>query len=169
MINYGEKYAYDKENPFERTKMRMGIYDTTLDSLQLVASSNFTYYIGGTNFTPSSEVQINGEWYDTIYVNPTTLIITGQELDDFDRLAVIQRSNSSTRKASSEVQINGEWYDTIYVNPTTLIITGQELDDFDRLAVIQRSNSSTRKALSKSYDRSCYALYSQNKWKLPEK
>ena len=119
---YGEKYAYNKENPFKRTKMRMGIYDTTLDSLQLVSSANFTYYIGGTNFTPSSEVQINGEWYDTIYVNPTTLIITGQELDDFDRLAVIQRSNSSTRKA-----------------------------------------------LSKSYDRSCYALYSKNKWKLPEK
>ena len=91
----------------------------TLDSLELVSSFDFTYRITGTNFTPSSQVKLNGEWYDTVYISPTTLMITGTELNDFDRLAVIQRSNSSTRKA-----------------------------------------------LSKSYDRSCYALYSENKWKL---
>lgn len=116
---YGERYAYGGENPFLRTKMKMGLYDVTLDGLQLVSSSDFTYYIYGTNFTPSSEVMLNGEWYDTIYRSPTTLMITGTELNDFDRLAVSQRSNSSTRKA-----------------------------------------------LSKSYDRSCYALYAENPWKL---
>ncbi|MDO4338228.1 MAG: sulfatase-like hydrolase/transferase [Eubacteriales bacterium] len=99
---YGERYAYDGENPFKRTKMRLGLYDVTLDSLQLVSSLDYTYYIRGTNFTPSSQIQINGEWYDTVYVNPTTLMITGRELLDFDRIAVIQRSNSSTRKALSK-------------------------------------------------------------------
>lgn len=117
---YGERYAYGGENPYPRTKMRLGLYDVTLDSLELVSSFDFTYRITGTNFTPSSQVKLNGEWYDTVYISPTTLMITGTELNDFDRLAVIQRSNSSTRKA-----------------------------------------------LSKSYDRSCYALYSENKWKLP--
>lgn len=117
---YGERYAYGGENPFERTTMRLGLYDVTLDSLELVSSADFTYTIRGTNFTPSSQVQINKEWYDTVYINPTTLMITGQELNDFDRIAVMQRSNSSTRKA-----------------------------------------------LSKSYDRSCYALFRENKWKLP--
>lgn len=116
---YGERYAYNGENPFLRTKMKMGLYDVTLDSVQLVSATDFTYYIHGTNFTPSSEVKLNGDWYDTVYVNPTTLMITGTELQDFDRLAVIQRSNSSTRKA-----------------------------------------------LSKSYDRSCYALFDDNPWKL---
>ena len=95
---YGKQYTYDGANPFERTKMRMGIYDTTLDSIQVVSETDHTYYIQGTNFTPSSQVKINGEWYDTVYVNPTKLIITGKELDDFDRLSVVQRSNSSTRK-----------------------------------------------------------------------
>lgn len=99
---YGESYAYDGTNPFKRTKMRLGLYDVTLDSITLVSSSDFTYYIRGTNFTPSSEIQINGEWYETTYVNPTTLMITGQELNDFDRIAVCQRSNSSTRKALSK-------------------------------------------------------------------
>ena len=117
---YGERYAYGGESPYVRTKMRLGLYDVTLDSMDLVSSTDYTYYIHGTNFTPSCEVQINKEWYDTIYVNDHTLMITGMELNDFDRITVAVRSNSSTRKA-----------------------------------------------LSKSYDRSCYALYSVNKWKLP--
>jgi Ca2+/Na+ antiporter len=99
---YGERYAYDGESPFQRSKMRMGLYDVTLDSMQLVSAADHTYYIHGTNFTPSSEIKLNGEWYDTTYINPTTLVITGVELDDFDRLAVVQRSNSSTRKALSK-------------------------------------------------------------------
>ena len=90
------------ESPYLRTRMRMGIYDTTLDSIQVVSETDHTYYIQGTNFTPSSQVKINGEWYDTVYVNPTKLIITGKELDDFDRLSVVQRSNSSTRKAMTK-------------------------------------------------------------------
>lgn len=117
---YGERYAYGGENLFPRTKMRLGLYDITLDSMELVSAADYTYYIRGTNFTPSTEVQINQEWYDTVYISPTTLMITGTELNDFDRIAAVMRSNSSTRKA-----------------------------------------------LSKSYDRSCYALYSENKWKLP--
>ena len=120
---YGKRYSYGEsgESPYLRTRMRMGIYDVTLDSIQCISEADHTYYIKGTEFTPSSEIKLNGEWYDTVYINPTTLMITGTELNDFDRLAVIQRSNSSTRKP-----------------------------------------------LSKSYDRSCYALYSNNKWKFTE-
>ena len=41
---YGEKYAYkDKELTFERTKMRMGIYDVSLDSMDLISDIDFTY------------------------------------------------------------------------------------------------------------------------------
>lgn len=116
---YGDRYSYDGESPFKRTKMRLGLYDTTLDGISLVSAWDHTYRITGTNFTPSSQVKINGEWYETVYLNPTTLMISGTELNDFDRISVAQRSNSSTRKA-----------------------------------------------LSKSYDRSCYMLYNENKWKL---
>ena len=101
-VLYGQRYAYGGENPFERTKMRMGLYDVTLDSIRLVSDTDWTYYIQGTNFTPSSQVKLNGEWYDTAYVSPNMLVISGTELSDFDRLAVVQRSNSSTRKALSK-------------------------------------------------------------------
>lgn len=119
-VLYGKKYSYGGESPFQRTKMRMGLYDVTLDSMEEVSTVDHTYRLTGTNFTPSSQVKLNGEWYDTVYVNPTTLMISGTEINDFDRICVAQRSNSSTRKA-----------------------------------------------LSKSYDRSAYMLYNENKWKLP--
>ena len=119
-VLYGKKYSYDGGSPFQRTKMRMGLYDVTLDSMEEISTVDHTYRIKGTNFTPSSQVKLNGEWYDTVYVNPTTLMISGTEINDFDRVSVVQRSNSSTRKA-----------------------------------------------LSKSYDRSAYMLYNDNKWKLP--
>lgn len=96
---YGEKYVYDGESPYQRTKMRLGLYDVTLDGLELVSASDYTYRIRGTNFTPSSEVLLNGEWHDTVYLNANTLLITGTELNDFDTLVVSQRSNSSTRKS----------------------------------------------------------------------
>ena len=119
-VLYVKKYSYDGGSPFQRTKMRMGLYDVTLDSMEEISTVDHTYRIKGTNFTPSSQVKLNGEWYDTVYVNPTTLMISGTEINDFDRVSVVQRSNSSTRKA-----------------------------------------------LSKSYDRSAYMLYNENKWKLP--
>ena len=115
---YGKQYCYGGSSPYKKSKMKMGLYDLTLDSISLGSASEFSYYIRGTNFTPSSEVKLNNEWYDTVYVNPTTLIISGTELQNFDRLTVCQRSNSSTRKA-----------------------------------------------LSKSYDRTCYALFARNPWK----
>ena len=96
---YGAQYAYQGKSPFTRTKMRMGIYDSTLDSVVSAPGLEDSYYIKGTNFTPSSQLQINGEWYDTTYVNPSTLLISGYTFEEMDKLCVVQRSNSSTRKA----------------------------------------------------------------------
>ena len=102
-ILYGKKYSYpDGISPYIRTQMRLGLYDVTLDSLQLVSALDHTYYIRGTNYTPSSQVKLNGEWYDTVYISPTMLLITGTELGDFDRISVVQRSNSSTHNALSK-------------------------------------------------------------------
>ena len=62
--------------------MRLGLYDVTLDSISLVSEADYTYQIRGTNFTPSSQVKLNGEWYETSYINSTTLIITGIQTEN---------------------------------------------------------------------------------------
>ncbi|MBR2527269.1 MAG: sulfatase-like hydrolase/transferase [Blautia sp.] len=102
-ILYGKMYSYENQiNPYKKTQMRLGLYDVTLDSIRQISETDHTYYIFGSNFTPSAQMKINGDWYDTVYISPTRLLITGRQLDDFDRLAVVIRSNSSTRKALSK-------------------------------------------------------------------
>ena len=101
-ILYGEQYVYDGENPYEKTDMRMGIYDTELDYIEKAEEMEQTYYVVGKYFTPSSEVQVNGEWQETTFVNSTTLLLSGVDLSDMDTVSVVQRSNSSTRKALSK-------------------------------------------------------------------
>lgn len=98
-ILYGEQYVYDGESPYERTAMRMGIHDTEFTEVRKDSEVEGSYYIIGNYFTPSSEVQVNGEWVETTYLDTETLLITGQNLTDYDRISVVQRSNSSTRKA----------------------------------------------------------------------
>ena len=100
---YGKKYSYpDGLSPYEKTKMRLGLYDVTLDSIEMILRVNFSYYIRGSHFTPSCQVKLNGDWYETVYISPSLLLISGTELTDFDRISVTVRSNSSTRKALSK-------------------------------------------------------------------
>ena len=80
----------------------MGIYDTELDYIEKAEEMEQTYYVVGKYFTPSSEVQVNGEWQETTFVNSTTLLLSGVDLSDMDTVSVVQRSNSSTRKALSK-------------------------------------------------------------------
>ena len=100
-ILYGEQYVYEGRSPFRASRMRMGIYDATLDAVRPAPGLKNSSYIIGTHFTPSSEVMINGEYVETNYLNPTTILISEYEFDKMDKVKVVQRSNSSTRKALS--------------------------------------------------------------------
>ncbi len=86
------------------TKMRMGVYDATLDKVRPAPGLKESSYIMGTYFTPSSEVMINGEYIETNYLNPTTLLISDYVFQDMDKIQVVQRSNSSTRRALSSTR-----------------------------------------------------------------
>ncbi len=100
-ILYGEQYVYKGRSPYLATDMRMGVYDTTLDEIRPAPGLKDSSYIIGTHFTPSSEVMINGEYIETNYLDPTTLLISGHVFENMDKICVVQRSNSSTRKALS--------------------------------------------------------------------
>lgn len=98
-ILYGEQYVYGGESPYERTDMRMGIHDLEFTEVRADTGVEGSYYIIGNYFTPSTEIQINGEWVDTNYLDTNTLLIADQNLTDYDQICVVQRSNSSTRRA----------------------------------------------------------------------
>lgn len=118
-ILYGEQYVYGGESPYKRTDMRMGMHDTEFTEVRADASVEGSYYIIGDYFTPSTEIQINGEWVDTNYLDTKTLLITGQNLTDYDRICVVQRSNSSTRKALTRTN-NRLYYAVKSENPGIL-------------------------------------------------
>ena len=102
-VLYGKQYSYDGENPFQRTKMRMGLYDVITGFYgDWFRTADYTYRLKGTNFTPSSQVKLNGEWYDTVYVNPTTLMISGTEINDFDRLSVVAAKQQFYQKSTEQ-------------------------------------------------------------------
>lgn len=118
-ILYGEQYVYGGESPYKRTDMRMGMHDTEFTEVRADASVEGSYYIIGDYFTPSTEIQINGEWVDTNYLDRKTLLITGQNLTDYDRICVVQRSNSSTRRALTRTN-NRLYYAVKSENPGIL-------------------------------------------------
>ncbi len=60
------------------------------------------YVIKGDNFTEYSCVYINGNEYDTKYVNKETLIIQADELETLDIFVVKQKSGATTLSSSHE-------------------------------------------------------------------
>ena len=98
-ILYGEQHVYDGESPFEKTDLHLGIKDVVFDRIEKISEGR--YYIYGENFTPSSYLEINGELQEVTFVNPTTLLLDGVEMENGDTVDVATRSNSSTRKVLS--------------------------------------------------------------------
>lgn len=67
---YGKRYIYGGINPFEPTKIQMGINPVKINEVVQVGKE---YYIKGSNFTPFSKISLNGDILNTIYLGPTIL------------------------------------------------------------------------------------------------
>ncbi len=67
---YGKKYIYGMKNPFAPTDLKMGVKDIHVDKIFNFGKST---YVVGENFTPYSKVAVNGDFLDTVFVNPTIL------------------------------------------------------------------------------------------------
>ncbi len=67
---YGKRYIYGGSNPFEPTKIQMGINPIKINEVVQIGSD---YYIKGENFTPFSKISLNGDILSTIYLGPTIL------------------------------------------------------------------------------------------------
>ena len=83
-ILYGEKYIYDRENPFERVKMHLGVEDAQLESIQQISENQ--YYIKGANFTQSAFLEVNGELIEANFVDENTLLVLDTQLTEEDKV-----------------------------------------------------------------------------------
>lgn len=98
-ILYGEKYVYGQSRPYSRRVMAMGVKPIILDSVEKV--NDHTYYIHGKNFTQSSRLTVNDEYYETSYVSDETLLVTDVTLTPGDWINVGQLSKSGSGKILS--------------------------------------------------------------------
>lgn len=74
---YGKNYIYGGSNPFEATKLKMGVNDIEIEGVFKIGEK---YYIKGKNFTSYSKVTLDGEELKTIYLGEGILGL----LEDID-------------------------------------------------------------------------------------
>lgn len=84
---YGEDYAFDGNDPFPQTEMKLGIRDIVIDGIE---ESNGRLFVKGKGFNTFSEVRVDGKSVDTTYVNYQTLLIPSDALDDANVVCVAQ-------------------------------------------------------------------------------
>ena len=101
-ILYGDKYVYGGENPFERVKIKLGVKDAELHSIEKISDGR--YYIKGDNFTQSAFLEVNGELFEANFIDEQTLLVLDVQIADGDTVDVAIRSNSSTHKVLTRTQ-----------------------------------------------------------------
>lgn len=113
-ILYGDRYVYNRENPFEATKLQLGVYPSVFTSIEPAGENS--YFVNGENFTASSRLEVNKELMETRFISPTQLLVQNLELEDGDVLDVATQSNSSTKKVLSRTET--QVYDAPEATPT---------------------------------------------------
>lgn len=113
-ILYGDRYVYNRENPFEATKLQLGVYPSVFTSIEPAGENS--YFVNGENFTASSRLEVNKELIETRFISPTQLLVQNLELEDGDVLDVATQSNSSTKKVLSRTET--QVYDAPETTPT---------------------------------------------------
>lgn len=119
-ILYGEKYVYDGESPYEKTPLRLGIRDATIENIEKLSAES--YYVTGTNFTPSAVVEVNEEILEATYISPSKLLLSDVQLKNGDKVDVAIRSNSPTKKPLTRTN------EIIYMEPVANIPIPESVD-----------------------------------------
>ncbi len=95
-ILYGDQIAYDGVSPYSATEMRMGIDEISISKIQPVTVDGKKYVdVIGNNFTKYSVVNINGDEFETKYIDANTLRIKYDELAPLDSFVVNQEDKDS--------------------------------------------------------------------------
>lgn len=99
---YGDYFAFNGKNPYERTDIKIGLRDVIVKSVTPLNDELETVYIYGENFTKYSKVYINGDKVDTNFVDKNTLSIINPELKDGDLISVYQQNSDKNVLSKTE-------------------------------------------------------------------
>jgi len=95
-ILYGDKIVYGGDVPYTATNMIMGIREISITSINKVNDGDKNYVeIKGKNFNSHSVVYINGDDYDTEFIDTETLRVKYDDLKTLDSFVVSQADADS--------------------------------------------------------------------------
>ena len=95
-ILYGDQIAYDGVSPYSATDMKMGIDEISISKIRPVTVDEKDYVeVIGNNFTKYSVVNINGDEYETKFVDSNTLRVKYDNLTPLDAFVVNQEDDDS--------------------------------------------------------------------------
>ena len=90
---YGKQYIYGGTNPFEPTKLKMGVKDIKIDEVVKIGDR---YYLKGQNFTQYGKVTLDGKTLKTIYLGESVLgLLEEVDPEDAPNMKVSQIENKS--------------------------------------------------------------------------
>lgn len=114
---YGDRFAYNGEDPYPATDLVMGVEDTSIIS---VWPSYFSGYVvvSGKNFTRWSKIYVNGEEVTTYYVNDSRLRMLVDDIEDGDTVVVNQMGSGNTVFRSTQEYI---YHDPLAENTETAL------------------------------------------------
>jgi len=85
---YGKGYAYGKDGEYlPNSDMTLGTKEITVDGYEIVGD---TLYVKGKNFTKFSEITLDGDEEETVFIDSNTL---AADLDSFETITVRQVSD----------------------------------------------------------------------------
>ena len=100
---YGRKSVYGGINPYDPSDLKMGIKDIVINKVEKdEEADDGTVYVRGENFTEYSVVYVNGDEYDTEYIDENTLKIKCDKLKSLDSFIVSQKSGDIKLSSTKE-------------------------------------------------------------------
>ena len=95
-ILYGGQLAYGGISPYSATELQMGIDEISITKIESEIIDGIQYVnVIGENFTKSSRVLVNGDLYDTEFIDKNTLRIKYDKLSSLDSFVVNQVDKDS--------------------------------------------------------------------------
>lgn len=101
---YGDKYVYDGNMPYSKTKLHMGMIGKE-QTMKLASNQCGHVYVYGSNFNEWSYVFINGTKQETELYKEGTLIVRDTQLEPGDRVVVKQLAGGTSSVSKTEEYI----------------------------------------------------------------
>ena len=92
---YGDNLIYEGENPYKGTDLQFGLKKVKFRSINPTFDEDGKIYIYGSNFTQYSRVFVNDEKLETIFVDPSTLVVYYPDIKVGDSFLVKQHNSDS--------------------------------------------------------------------------